>query len=107
MDIKEKKMHKVTSNGRAVDLNEYNGTYELVAGNVSDDKFYIEWCIGSEYDQEKNVPVPRKRENGKWMCMPVKVVLGDKTHAVEVLQQFIDHLVGAIAEKTEESDVPF
>lgn len=88
-------MHKVVNANNAFRLNEYNGTYEIVSGNVSDDgKFWMDWTIASEYDSEAGHSVPVKKDNGEYRNTPVKVILGDRDQAIENLRWLLGELEG-------------
>jgi hypothetical protein len=88
-------MHKIVNKNNAFKLNEYQGTYEIVSGNVSDDgKFWMNWTIASEYDSEAGHSVPVKRDDGKYRNTPVKVILGDKNQAIENLRWLLGELEG-------------
>jgi hypothetical protein len=88
-------MHKVVNANNALKLNEYQGTYEIVGGNVSDDgKFWMNWTIASEYDSVAGYSVPVKKDDGKYRNTPVKVILGDKAQAIENLRWLLGQLEG-------------
>ena len=88
-------MHRKVNKYNAFELNEYNGTYEIVSGNESDDgKFYIDWVIASKYDEGAGGGVPVQKADGKYMSTPVKVVLGNREEAVKHLKWLLNELLG-------------
>jgi len=95
-------MHKKVNEYNAMQLNEYNEILELVAGNEKDGKFYMKWSIASRYDEEAGGGVPVMKDDGKYMNIPVKVVLGNKEEALENLRWLISQV-----EDPPSSDVPF
>lgn len=104
----EKKMHRVVNAHNAFKLSEYQGTYELVGGNDNDGFFYMNWSIASTYDSEAGHSVPVTKDNGGYMNVPIKVVLGNKEQAIENLKWLLGKVEGHNPEPTtEQSDVPF
>ena len=89
-------MHRVVNQYNAFELNEYNGKYEIVNGNVDDKgKFWIDWNIASEYNSEIGGSVPVKKDDGSYRNTPAKVLLGDKDQAIENLKWLLAQLVGS------------
>jgi len=86
-----------TSDHDGVTLEEYQGKYYLVSYYLKNGTFYMRWAkyqVGKDMFSEKPIPV--------------KVMLGDKKTALEVLKYFIDQLdpqqpVAPVVE----DDVPF
>ena len=89
-------MHKVVNPNNAFKLNEYNGTQELVGGNVSEDgKFWMDWAIASEYDSSAGHSMPVEKDDGKYRNVPIKVILGDsKEQAIENVKWLLGELEG-------------
>ena len=87
-------MHKKVKEYDAFKLTEYNGKYELVAGNDNEGTFYIKWFIVSEYDSDAGGGVPVKKGDGKYRFSPAKVVLGDRENAIENLKWLLGELQG-------------
>jgi hypothetical protein len=87
-------MHKVVNQYNAFKLNEYNGTFEIVSGNDSDGKFWMDWAIASEYDSGVGHSVPAKKDDGSYRNTPVKVVLGSREQAIENLKWLLGQLEG-------------
>ena len=88
-------MHKVVDTNNAFKLNEYQGTYEVVSGNVGDNgKFWMDWTIASEYDSEAGHSVPVKRDDGRYRNIPIKIILGDRKQAMENLRWLLGELEG-------------
>lgn len=109
-------MHKIVSQYNAFKLNEYNGIFEIVSGNVdNNDKFWMDWAIASEYSSEAGGSIPVKKDNDSYRNIPVKVVLGDRQEAIANLRWLLDKLEGHNPEEPESpgsepppnDDVPF
>ena len=100
--------HRKVDTYNAMKLNEYNGTFEIISGNESDDGiFYPTWAIVSEYSEEAGSGIPKKKAGGKFMVLPVKVVLGSREEAIANLNWLLTRLEApAVTGKTED-DVPF
>ena len=100
--------HKKVNEYNAMKLGEYNGTYEIISGNEADGgTFYPTWAIVSEYSEEVGSGIPKKKADGKFMVLPVKVVLGNREEAIANLNWLLTQLEAlTVIEKTEE-DVPF
>jgi hypothetical protein len=72
-----------------VELSNYNGKYSIVLGYLSKDgKFNPKWC-----EQEFG--------KGNKKSVPVKVLIGEKDKAVEVLLSFINEITGMDYEPAE------
>ena len=71
-------MYREVNPNNAFQLNCYNGTYEVVNGNVNDGKFWMDWTIASEYDSDAGHSVPVKKDDGRYRNTPVKVIPGNK-----------------------------
>jgi len=70
--------------GDAVILEEYAGSYSLVAGNMNNEgKTFKRWAF----------PQTKNREPGK-KAIPVKVQLGDQHSAAEILREMADEIDG-------------
>lgn len=112
-------MHKVVDQYNAFKLNEYNGTFEIVSGNDSEGKFWMNWAIASEYDSEAGGSIPAKKDNGSYRNVPIKVILGNREKAVENLKWLLGQLEGHNPEESSmdesqekvhqepDNDVPF
>jgi hypothetical protein len=88
-------MHRVVNEYNAFKLNEYQGTFEVVSGNVdSDNKFWMDWAIASEYNSEVGGSIPVKKDDGSYRNIPVKVVLGDRQKAIANLRWLLGQLGG-------------
>ena len=100
--------HRKVNDWNAMKLGEYNGTYEIISGNEAEDgTFYPTWAIVSEYSAEVGSGIPKKKADGKFMVLPVKVVLGERKEAIANLNWLLTRLEApTVTEKTEE-DVPF
>ena len=97
--------HRKVDTYNAMKLNEYNGTFEIISGNESDDgTFYPTWAIVSEYSEEAGGGVPKKKDSGKFMVLPVKVVLGERKQAIANLNWLLTQLE---APTVTEKEVPF
>ena len=100
--------HKKVNAYNAMKLGEYNGTYEIISGNEAEGgTFYPTWAIVSEYSEEVGSGVPKKKADGKFMVLPVKIVLGNREEAIANLNWLLTQLEApTVAEKTKD-DVPF
>jgi accessory colonization factor AcfC len=88
-------MHKVVNQYNAFKLNEYNGTFEIVSGDVDNNgKFWMNWTIASEYDSDVGHSVPVKKDDDSYRNVPIKVVLGDRQEAIENLKWLLGKLEG-------------
>lgn len=89
-------MHKIVNKNNAFKFNEYNGTQELVSGNVSEDgKFWMDWAIASEYDSSEGHSVPVKKDDNKYRNVPIKVILGDdREQAIENVKWLLGEIEG-------------
>jgi hypothetical protein len=85
-------MHRIVNQYNAFKLNEYQGIFEVVSGNVNDDKFWMDWAIASEYDSEAGGSIPAKKDNGSYRNVPVKVVLGNREDAIANLKWLLAQL---------------
>jgi hypothetical protein len=82
------------SSKEAISLDEYNGTFSIVACQVGNDgKIYKKWGYESYRKDGKSVPGDKIR--------PVAIRLGDKENAVNVLHSLINAL------EPTESEIPF
>jgi len=99
-------MHIKVNEYNAIELNEYNGIFELVAGVEKDDKFFKNWNIASTYDSEVGGSVPSKKEDGRYRNVPAKVILGDREQAIKNLRLLLEQLEEAIVPPPS-GDVPF
>jgi hypothetical protein len=106
-----KNMHRVVDQYNAFTLNEYQGTFEVVSGNVdNDDKFWMDWAIASKYDSSAGHSVPVQKDDGSHRNVPIKVVLGNKEEAIANLRWLLGELEGHDLEKPpmgEPDSVPF
>ena len=84
--------YKEIDSYNAIQLNEYNGVFEVVGGNASDGKFYMRWTIASEYNSERGHSEPVKKDNGQWRNVPVKVVIGEHEEAIANLKWLIKQI---------------
>jgi hypothetical protein len=96
--------------GDAVVLDEYNGSYRLVAAQKSkkNGTVYQKWCFRQDYVDGKNVP-------GK--AIPVQISLGDEQSAIKVLREVLRELSGgssgqkqsapAASSPADDEDIPF
>ena len=83
--------------GDAVQLEEYNGTYSLIAAqkSKSNDKVYARWSFPQGKDKQ---PMSK--------AMPTKVKLGNKAEAIGILAEMIVSLKGVGADNGND-DIPF
>ena len=83
-----------TSTG--VILSEWKGAISLETGfQDRDGKIQLEWVRGQHYDKEAKKKVPDDKDR------PLKIYLGSKERAVEVLEALLWQLKG------EKEDMPF
>ena len=80
--------------GFAVKLEEYKGVFSLASYRESNGEYYGQW---GKYQKGRDEYFEK--------AMPIKVVLGDKKQAREVLSQLLDQLCDD--KKSEEDDIPF
>ena len=94
------------SKGQGVGIDEYQGNISLVAGyEGKDGKIQLEWVRGQHYDKEAKKKVPDDKDR------PLKIYLGSKERAIEVLEALLWQLGVEIHQKearpAEEDEVPF
>ena len=81
-------------------LEEYQGSYNICAAQQGQDgKIYLRWC----YNQTKERKPSEK-------TVPVKIGLGSKDQAIEMLETFVSILKGEgepAGSNTEDMDIPF
>ena len=100
--------HRKVDTYNAMKLNEYNDTFEIISGNESDDgTFYPTWAIVSEYSEEAGGGIPKKKDNGKFMVLPVKVVLGEREQAIANLNWLLTQLEAPTVTEKSSGEVPF
>ena len=107
--------HKKVNEWNAMKLGEYNGTYEIISGNEAEGgTFYPTWAIVSEYSEEVGSGIPKKKADGKFMVLPVKVVLGNYEEAKANLKWLLEQLLTPTATPVDvgtkgpdDEDVPF
>lgn len=85
----------------AVILNEYNGSYSLVSGQIGKDgKTYSRWAFPQNKDRKPNEK-----------AIPVSVNLGDRYVAIDILKKMVAELEGSHAGESEQGeksdDIPF
>ena len=78
--------------GRGFKLEEYNGVFSLTSCQKGkDDGIYPEWVFPQDKDRK-----PRMKDNGQYMVIPVKVVIGKSAEdAIAALQEMINILKGS------------
>ena len=100
--------YKKVNKWNALKLGEYNGIFEIISGNESDDgTFYPVWAIVSEYSEKAGGRVPRKKDNGKFMVLPVKIVLGGRKQAIANLNWLLTQLEAPTVTEESSEEVPF
>ena len=100
--------HKKVDTYNAMKLGEYRGTYEIVSGNEAEGgTFYPTWAIVSEYSEEVGGGIPKKKADGKFMVMPVKVILGNYEEAKVNLKWLLIQLESSVVTPDAGEDVPF
>ncbi len=85
-------------------LQEYKGAYSLTAGFQADDgKINLEWSLGSHWDKATKQKVKNDKET------PIKIYLGNKGMAIEVLKALLWELEGdpQVDPSVPEEDIPF
>jgi hypothetical protein len=86
-----------------VQLEEYKGNISLVSGFQDEaGKITLEWVRAEHWDKEAKKKVPNEKNT------PLKIYLGSKERAVEVLSALVWELQGGKKpESAEPGDVPF
>jgi len=69
--------------GEGLVLDEYKGSFSLVAARKKNDEVYLEWCYPQVRDGSRK-PIEKS--------LPWKVTLGDREKAIEALRFFLVQL---------------
>jgi hypothetical protein len=92
----------------AIMVDKYKGKYSIVLGNEKENKFYTDWRILSQWDEEKREGVVRTKEDGSYYRLPTAIVLGESEEEVKATLSWIYKEVQEMnVPPLEDKDVPF
>ena len=105
-------------NGYGIELEEYEGKFQLVEAKKKDDNIYKEWNYISEWDAESRsfVPGEKKRPQGirlgeeatalSVLSLFMRAIIDDEKELVRFLQNWLGEL-GASSPAPGGGDIPF
>ena len=91
-----------------IKVDKYKGKFSVVLGNEKENRFYADWRILSQWDEEKREGVVRVREDGSYYRLPTAIVLGNSEEEVKATLSWIYEEVQKMnASLPENENVPF
>jgi hypothetical protein len=77
----------------SVRIAEFDGVLQIQKGNRYGQTNQLEWMIAKTWDEKVKGPVPVRKPNGAYLCIPTNIPLAeDKSLAINILQALISQI---------------
>jgi len=79
----------------AIRVSEYNGKFSVQKGRIGKEKTTPAWAIATQWDDSLKKFVPKQKDDGGYLYLPVQIPLGDcQAQAIDAIKQLYFQVAG-------------